>query len=177
MEFVTYMCMVFDDLWIQIQSFLHRPQHSSAEHTSDLVSEPVQSELTAVLGCDPDSLTPSPTAPLCLSKEYRIQEPTIGFDVCYRGFQSWCYPLLILSYYHRGRSGQSLPYKQRSWRLPCAPAADGETAACWPRDDALCSGQPFKAEYSPHFKPSTNQTAHSVQHPNSGAQPRGGRHA
>ncbi|KAK5871098.1 hypothetical protein PBY51_003998 [Eleginops maclovinus] len=43
-----------------------RPQLSSAAPTSDPASESVQSELTAALNPDPDSVTPSPNSPLCL---------------------------------------------------------------------------------------------------------------
>ncbi|XP_010794991.1 ubiquilin-1 [Notothenia coriiceps] len=45
---------------------IQRPQLSSAAHTCDPTSESVQSELTAALHPDPDSITPSPTSPLCL---------------------------------------------------------------------------------------------------------------
>ncbi|KAJ4942028.1 hypothetical protein JOQ06_011898, partial [Pogonophryne albipinna] len=45
---------------------IQRPQLSSAAHTCDPTSESVQSGLTAALHPDPDSITPSPTSPLCL---------------------------------------------------------------------------------------------------------------
>ncbi|KAK5909832.1 hypothetical protein CesoFtcFv8_003725 [Champsocephalus esox] len=44
---------------------IQRPQLSSAAHNCDPTSEMVQSGLTAALP-DPDSITPSPTSPLCL---------------------------------------------------------------------------------------------------------------
>ncbi|XP_033947742.1 ubiquilin-1-like isoform X1 [Pseudochaenichthys georgianus] len=45
---------------------IQRPQLSSAAHNCDPTSEIVQSGLTAALHPDPDSITPSPTSPLCL---------------------------------------------------------------------------------------------------------------
>lgn len=45
---------------------IQRPQLSSVVSTNDSASEPVQSELTAVLHPEPENLTPSPTSPLCL---------------------------------------------------------------------------------------------------------------
>ncbi|CAK6950532.1 LOW QUALITY PROTEIN: ubiquilin-1-like [Scomber scombrus] len=42
------------------------PQHSSVVPTNDPTSELLQSDLTAVLHPEPDTLTPSPTSPFCL---------------------------------------------------------------------------------------------------------------